>query len=66
MRFADRPPFPSLQKYGLARPHIANFDVTMLLEPISPALGAHSTGFKLLPASTSSKQFRLRGNFDKQ
>jgi len=37
----------------------------MLLEPISPALGAHLTGFKLLPASISSKQFCLRGNFDK-
>jgi hypothetical protein len=51
MRFADQsPPFLRPQKYDLARPHIAIFDITMLLEPISPALGAHSTGFKLLPA----------------
>jgi hypothetical protein len=60
MRITNQPP----QMYDLARPHIAIFDITMLLKPIPLALGAQSAGFKLLPASTSSKQF-CRGNFDK-
>jgi hypothetical protein len=60
MRITDQPA-PKV-RLGLAA-H-CDFDITMLLKPIPLALGAQSAGVKLLPASTSSKQF-CRGNFDK-